>query len=153
MAKEDQIKTPRLEREKIKEDRKRMAPGKKKRHYRCTARKRNLMLAIYRKTGGNLTALAKAAKISRRRMYEIFEDFPDFRREIDDIEAAILEDLKELALEKLEENMKAGLQKAIEYILEKEPRKERGRIVINRDKSKALETELWLGVRQKVIIE
>ena len=109
------------------------------------------MLAVYQKTGGSLAALARNAGISRSRIYEIFEDFPEFRKQIDEIDAAMLEDIQETALEKLEENVKAGLQRAIEFTLEKEPRKERGKIVINRDKSKAQEIELFLGVNPPVI--
>jgi len=69
------------------------------------------------------------------------------------MDAAKIEGLKEKALDKLEENIEANLQSAIQYAFEKEPRKERGKIVINRDDSKAEEIELYIGVRQKVIIE
>jgi len=126
---------------------------RQKKRFRCSAKKAKLLIETYRKTGGNLGSLAKAIKVHRSRMYQIFDEYPHVREEIDDMDAAKIEGLKEKALDKLEENIEANLQSAIQYAFEKEPRKERGKIVINRDDSKAEEIELYIGVRQKVIIE
>jgi len=126
---------------------------RQKKRFKCSAQKAKRLVETYRNTGGSLTDLAKAAKVSRPRMYEIFEEYPKIREEIDSLDAARIEGLKDKALAKLEENIEANVQRAIEYALEKEPRKERGKIVVNRDDSKAEEIELYIGVRQKVIIE
>lgn len=125
-------------------------PAQKKR-YSCSAKKAKLLVETYRKTGGDLGSLAKAIKVSRRRMYQIFDEYPNVREEIDDMDAAKIEDRKDKALAKLDENIEANLQSAIEYALKMEPRKERGKIVINRDDSKAEEIELYLGISQVII--
>ena len=89
----------------------------------CTIKKRNLILATYRRIKGSITNLAKTTRISRKRIYEIFEDFPKLREEIDSIDEDMVEGLKESALIGLKKNVKTGLQSAIEFAFEKEPRK------------------------------
>lgn len=126
---------------------------RQKKRFKCSAKKAAILIETYRKTRGSLTGLAKAIKVSRSRMYEIFEDYPKVREEIDALDTARIEGLKEKALDKLEENIEAGLQKAIEYALEKEPRKERGKIVVNKDEFQGPDIELYLGINQEVIIE
>jgi len=127
--------------------------SKKRGPYKYTAERRELILSVYEETGGSISKLIENMKISRTKIYEIFEQFPKIRQGIDDYDAAKIERLKDKALVKLEENIDANFQRAIEYAFEKEPRKERGKVVINRDDSKAEEIELYIGVRQKVIIE
>ncbi len=124
-----------------------------KRQYKCSAKKAKLLIEAYRKTGGSIVDIAKSTGISRRQVYNIFDAYPNVREEIDSLDAAKVEGLREKALTKLEENIDANLQSAIQYALEKEPRKERGKIVINKDDYKGLDIELYLGVRQEVIIE
>lgn len=119
----------------------------------CTIRKRNMILAAYRKTKGSITDIAKTVGISRQRVYEIFEDFPKLREEIDSIDETMVEGLQETALVSLKKNVKAGLQSAIEFSFVKKPRKERGKIEINKDEIAGPSIELYLGVRQEVIIE
>lgn len=127
--------------------------NKKRGPYKYTAEKRKLIVSVYQETGGSISKLIENMKISRTKIYEIFDKFPEVRRGIDDYDVAKIEGLKDKALAKLEENIDANLQSAIQYALEKEPRKERGKIVVNRDDNRAEEIELYIGVRQKVIIE
>lgn len=127
--------------------------GRKKKILPCTIRKRNMILAAYRKNKGSIVDISRATKISISRIYGIFEDFPKVRQEIDEIDTGEVEDLKQLAIKKLRENVKDRHQGAIEFVLEKEPRKVRGKIEINKDESNVPNIELWLGVRQEVIIE
>jgi len=121
VAKENQINTPRKER------------GEKKRHYRCTTKTRNCILVVYKKTGGSISGLAKKTGISRARIYQIFDEHPEVREEIDAIDENMIEERKKKAVSKLDANVEAGLQRAIEYTLEKEPRKQRGKIVVNKE--------------------
>lgn len=127
--------------------------ARKKRILPCTIKKRNLIIKTYRRTKGSIIDISRTTGISIRRIYEIFEDFPKVRQEIDEIDTVEVEDLKQLAVKKLRGNVKVGLQAAIEYTLEKEPRKERGKIVVNKDESNVPDIELYIGVRQEVIIE
>ncbi len=126
---------------------------RKKKILPCTLKKRNLILATYRRTKGSIIDISRTTGISIARIYQIFEDFPKLRQEIDEIDTVEVEDLKQLAVKKLRANVKAGLQDAIKYALEKEPRKERGKIVVNKDESNVPDIELYLGINQKVIIE
>lgn len=128
-------------------------PGRKKKIRACTLKKRNLILATYRKTKGSITSISRIARISRSRIYEIFEDFPKLREEIDAIDESMVEGLQETALVGLKKNVKAGLQSAIEFAFTKKPRKERGKIEINKDESTIPNIELYLGVNQQVTIE
>lgn len=127
--------------------------ARKKKISPCTIKKRNLIVAAYRRNKGSIIDISRSTKISIRRVYQIFDDFPDVRQEIDTIDVAEVEELKQLAVKKLRENVKDKHQGAIEFVLEKEPRKERGKIVVNKDESNVPNIELWLGVRQEVIIE
>ena len=127
--------------------------ARKKKILPCTIKKRNLIIAAYRKNKGSIIDISRATKISIRRVYRIFEDFPELRQEIDTIDETMIETRKQKAVDMLDKNVKAGLQDAIKYTLDKEPRKERGKIVVNKDESKAQEIELYIGVRQEVIIE
>lgn len=128
-------------------------PDKKKRITKCPAKKRKTLISTYRRTGGSIKDLAKRTGVSRSRIYEIFESYPEVREQIDSFDEEIIEEDKDEAVGKLRDNVKDGLQRAIEYTLEKEPRKERGKIVVNKDEFKGPSIELYLGVRQEVIIE
>lgn len=119
----------------------------------CTIKKRDLIIATYRKNGGDITSLIESTKIGRTRFYEILEQYPKVREEIDSFDERIIEEDKDKAVEKLRSNVKAGLQRAIEYTIEKQPRKERGKIVFDKDEIVGPSIELYLGVRQEVIIE
>ena len=127
--------------------------GRKKKILPCTIKKRNLIIKTYRRTKGSIIGISRSTGISKSRIYEIFDDFPNLRKEIDSIDEDSIEGLKENALIGLKKNVKAGLQDAIKYAFDKEPRKERGKIVVNKDQIPMPNFELYLGVNQKVIIE
>lgn len=126
---------------------------KKKKIRPCSVEKRKLLIQTYRRTKGSITGLARATRISRARIYQIFEDYPKVREEIDSIDETMVEGLQETALVSLKKNVKAGLQSAIEFSFVKKPRKARGKIEIDKDESSVPNIELYLGVRQEVIIE
>jgi len=126
---------------------------KKKRISKCPKKKRELIVSTYRETRGSITDLAKTAEISRARIYQIFNEDPKIREEIDAIDDDEREKRKQNAVKKLDENVEAGLERAIEYTLEKEPRRERGKTVINKDAIPGPGIELYLGINQQVIIE
>ncbi len=107
--------------------------GRKKKILPCTLKKRNMIIAAYRNNKGSIIDISRVTGISISRIYQIFDDFPKLRQEIDEIDTSEVEDLKQLAVKKLRANVNAGLQDAIKYTLDKEPRKERGRIVINKE--------------------
>lgn len=106
---------------------------KKKTIKKCSKKKRKLIVDTYRQNQGSILDLAKITGISRSRVYEIFDDYPEIREEIDAIDEKECEDRKKKAVSKLDDNVDDGLQRAIEYTLDKEPRRHRGKIVVNKE--------------------
>jgi len=107
--------------------------GGKKKILPCTMKKRNMIIASYRENKGSIIDISRTTGISISRIYQIFEDFPEVRQEIDQVDTVEAEDLKQFAIKKLRANIGDGLQRAIEYTLDKEPRKARGKIVVNKE--------------------
>jgi len=106
---------------------------RKKKILPCTMKKRNLIINTYRETKGSIVDISRSTGISIARIYQIFDDFPELREEIDQVDTVESEDLKQFAIKKLRANIDDGLQRAIEYTLDKEPRKQRGKIVVNKE--------------------